>query len=191
MRNKFARWSIAPVALAASAAASAHPGHADGALAGLAHPFMGLDHLLAMVAVGVWASQMGGRAKLLVPVSFVAIMALSAGLAMAGVALPMVEGGIATSVLLLGLLIAFSVKVTPALGAGIVGLFALFHGYAHGSEMPAMGSAWQYGLGFVVATGALHAVGLGLGDSLRKQAAWVRGAGAMVAASGAWMMAMI
>lgn len=191
MRKHISRWPLALAALVSSGAAMAHPGHADGALAGLAHPFTGLDHLLAMVAVGVWAAQLDGRAKWFVPASFVALMAASAGMAMAGVQLPMVEGGIAASVLVMGLLIAFSVKMPAVLGAAMVGLFAVFHGYAHGSEMPAMSTAWQYGLGFVAATAVLHAVGLGLGAGLRRQAQWMRASGVLVAASGAWMLASL
>lgn len=191
MRNQFARVVLALLSLAGSGAALAHPGHADGAMAGLAHPLLGLDHLLAMVAVGAWAAQLGGRAKWLVPASFVTLMAASAGLAMAGVALPMVEGGIATSVLLLGLLIALSVKVPPALGATVVGLFAVFHGYAHGSEMPAMSTAWLYGVGFVASTAMLHVLGVACAGSLRARGLWLRAAGAAVAATGAWMIATI
>lgn len=191
MRNKCIRAALALVSLTVSGVALANPGHPGGAMAGLLHPLVGPDHLLAMAAVGVWAAQIGGRAKWLVPASFVALMAASAGLAMAGVALPMVESGIATSVLLLGLLIAFAVKVTPALGATIVGLFSVFHGYAHGSEMPAMSTAWQYGLGFVASTALLHALGVAAGGSLRQQGLWLRAAGAAVAASGAWMIATV
>ncbi|MES2739924.1 MAG: HupE/UreJ family protein [Pseudomonadota bacterium] len=190
MKQTYARL-LALIPLAAGSVAQAHPGHADGALAGLAHPFLGLDHLLAMVAVGVWAGQLGGRAKWLVPASFVAVMAGGAALGLAGVRLPMVEAGIATSVLLLGLLIALSVKVAPAFGATLVGLFALFHGVAHGSEMPQMSVAWQYGLGFMLATAALHGAGLGLGQRLRRQHGWLRAAGALTALSGAWMMSAL
>lgn len=171
--------------------AYAHPGHGNGYLAGIAHPLLGLDHLLAMLAVGVWASQLGGRAMWIVPASFVALMGLAAGLGMSGVALPMVEGGIATSLLLLGLLVAFSVKVSPILSATIVGLFAVFHGFAHGTELPALGAPWQYGVGFVVSTIALHGVGLLLGRRLRRQQLWLRAAGWVVAASGASMMMAI
>ena len=191
MRTKFIRWCITLMPIAFCSMAYAHPGHANGAMAGIVHPLLGLDHLLAMLAVGVWAAQLGGRAKWLVPASFVALMALAGSMGMAGIALPLVESGIATSVLLLGLLIAFSVKVTPALGAGIVGLFAVFHGYAHGVEMPLPGSSWQYGLGFVLSTAVLHGLGLLLGRGRLQQGLWLRAAGALVAASGAWMMATI
>lgn len=188
MNSKFIRWCIALMSVAFCGIANAHPGHGGGLMAGIAHPLFGLDHVLAMVAVGVWAFQLGGRAKWLVPASFVALMAVAGGVGMAGIGLPMVEIGIAASVLILGLLIAFSVRVTPAIGAGIVALFAIFHGHAHGAEMPLLGSAWQYGIGFVLATAALHGLGLALGKSLDKQNLVLRATGAMVAASGAWMM---
>jgi urease accessory protein len=191
MSNKFIRWCIALTSVAFCGIANAHPGHGGGLMAGIAHPLFGLDHLLAMVAVGVWAFQLGGRATWLVPASFMALMAGAGGAGMAGIALPMVESGIATSVLILGLLIAFSVRVTPALGAFIVALFAIFHGHAHGAEMSLLGSAWQYGIGFVVSTAALHGLGLALGKGLNKQSLLLRATGAMVATSGAWMMAGI
>lgn len=191
MRIKSIRWFIALAATAFCSIANAHPGHDGGALAGIAHPFLGLDHLLAMVAVGVWASQLGNRAKWLVPTSFVALMAVAGGMGMAGVALPMVESGIATSVLLLGLLIAFSVRVTPVLGAGIVGLFAVFHGYAHGVEMPVSGTPWLYGSGFVLSTAVLHGLGLLLGAGSNKRGVWLRASGTLVAATGVWMLTAI
>lgn len=188
MRTHFIRGSFVLIAMAFSSIAYAHPGHGDSYLAGVAHPFMGLDHLLAMLAVGVWAFQLGGRAKWLVPASFVALMAVAGALGMTGIALPMVESSIATSVLLLGLLIAFAVKMPPVLGAAIVGLFAVFHGYAHGTEMPLLATPLQYGIGFVLSTAVLHGIGLLFGQGLRKQAVWLRAAGALIAAGGVWMM---
>ena len=128
MNSKSIRWCIALMSVAFSGVANAHPGHGGGLMAGIAHPLFGLDHLLAMAAVGVWAFQLDGRAKWLVPASFVALMAVAGGVGMAGIPLPMVEIGIATSVLILGLLITFSVRVTPAIGAGI--------GYALGKFVP-------------------------------------------------------
>lgn len=191
MRTNLTRWSLVLIAMAFSGLAQAHPGHGGGYLAGFSHPFTGLDHLLAMLAVGVWAAQLGGRAKWLVPASFIACMAVAGSVGMSGIALPMVESGIATSVLLLGLLIAFSIKVPVALSASIVGLFAVFHGYAHGAEMPQLSTPWIYGIGFVLSTAALHGVGLLLGQGLHKQAIGLRALGAIIAASGAWMMMAI
>ena len=191
MRTNLTRWSLVLIAMAFSGLAQAHPGHGGGYLAGLSHPFTGLDHLLAMLGVGVWAAQLGGRAKYLVPASFIACMAVAASVGMSGIALPMVESGIATSVLLLGLLIAFSIKVPVALSASIVGLFAVLHGYAHGVEMPQLSTPWVYGIGFVLSTAVLHGLGLLLGQGLNKQTIGLRAVGAIIAASGAWMMMVI
>ena len=192
MQSNFVRWCITLTALAFSSMAYAHPGHMNNAMTGLVHPFLGIDHLLAMVAVGVWASQLGGRARWMLPASFVAIMGLSGSIGIAGVALPMVESGIATSVLLLGLLIAFSVKMKPVLGAGLIGLFAVFHGYAHGVEMPGLSTPWQYGIGFMLATAMLHGIGLLLGSGMHHQRAlWFRAIGALLIGSGTWMVATI
>ena len=188
MRTHLTRWSMALIITVFSGIAQAHPGHGGGYMAGIAHPFTGLDHVLAMLAVGIWAAQLGGRARWLVPASFVALMAVAGSAGMAGIALPLVEGGIATSVLLLGLLIAFSVKLPVALGASIVSLFAVFHGYAHGVEMPLLSAPWHYGIGFMLSTAALHGMGLLLGRGLHKQAIGLRAVGALIAASGAWMM---
>jgi urease accessory protein len=191
MYSKFIRSCIVLNAIVFCSVANAHPGHGLDIMAGVSHPFLGLDHVLAMVAVGVWACQLGGRAVWLVPASFVTLMALAGSVGMGGVALPVIESGIATSVLLLGFLIAFAVKVRPTLAAIIVALFAVFHGYSHGVEMPSLAAAWQYGLGFLLATAVLHGLGLLLGNALRERTLWVRGAGALVAASGVWMMAAI
>ncbi|WP_317205256.1 HupE/UreJ family protein [Janthinobacterium sp.] len=190
MQSKHFRY-LALASLAFCGAASAHPGHSHGALAGLMHPFLGLDHLLAMLAVGVWAAQMGGRAKWMLPTSFVVMLALGAVMAVSGWALPMVEGGIATSVLLLGALIALAVKMPVALGAAMVGVFALFHGYAHGVEMPSLSTPWQYGFGFVAASAILHCAGVVVGNSMQRQAVWLRASGAAIALTGVWMSAAV
>jgi urease accessory protein len=161
------------------------PGTGEAGLAaGFAHPLLGVDHIMAMVAVGLWASQHGGRALWLVPASFVAVMAVGAALAQVA-ALPAVELGIVGSLLVLGALVAFSARLPVAIGALIVGVFALFHGHAHGAEMPA-GSAALFGLGFVAATALLHGLGVAAGLYWRSTAAgWlVRAGGAAVAATG-------
>jgi urease accessory protein len=186
MNSKTIRWCIALISMASCGIASAHPGHGSSLMAGMAHPLFGLDHLLAMVAVGAWAFQMGGRATWLVPATFIGLMALAGAAGMAGIVLPQVEAGIASSVLVLGLLIAFAVKIKPAGAAALVALFAIFHGHAHGVEMPALGTAWQYAIGFIVATAALHGIGLVLAKGLDNR--WLRATGAITAASGAWMM---
>jgi urease accessory protein len=188
MYAKTYRW-LGLAALAVAGVAQAHPGHAEGAMAGLMHPFMGWDHLLAMFAVGVWAAQLGGRAQWMLPLSFVACLTVGAGMASGGMAMPMVEGGIAASVLLLGVLIAMAVAVPSALGAAMVGLFALFHGYAHGMEMPSMSSPWQYAAGFVASSMLLHVMGVGFGAALRRRELWLRAAGAVVLMAGGGMTA--
>ena len=189
MRTNIKRWSFALVVMAFSGLAQAHPGHGDGYLAGIAHPFMGLDHVLAMLAVGVWAAQLGGHAKWFVPASFIACMAVAASVGWSGIAFPMVEIGIAISVVLLGLLIAFSIKLPVALSASIVGFFAVFHGYAHGAEMPLLSTPWLYGIGFVLSTAALHGLGLLLGPRLHKPMGWLRAKAVRMVASDAWMAA--
>jgi urease accessory protein len=150
--------------IAAPTVASAHPGHEGaGFVHGLLHPLGGVDHILAMVAVGLFAVQLGGRALWLVPASFVAVMA-AAGLAgMAGIEIPGVEAGIALSVLVLGAVIALRIDMPLAAAMGLVGFFAIFHGHAHGAEMPETASGLAYGMGFVAATAALHALGIAAG----------------------------
>lgn len=165
--------------------AYAHPGEAGGLAHGLAHPFSGLDHLCAMVAVGLWAAQMGGRAAWLVPLSFVVVMALGGLLGMAAVALPFAETGIVMSLLVLGLLVAAAIRLPLALSAGIVGVFALFHGYAHGTEMSPGASAFAYALGFMAASALLHLSGFTFG--LLARARLLRFAGAAVAMTGGYL----
>ena len=145
--------------------AAAHPGHegTPGFVHGFLHPLGGLDHILAMVAVGLFAARLGGRALWLVPASFVVAMAAAGVAGMAGFALPYVEAGIALSILVLGAAIALETTMPVAAAMGLVALFAVFHGHAHGAEMPETMSGLAYGAGFVAATAALHALGIGLG----------------------------
>lgn len=183
---------IATVILAAAlpGVAAAHTGLGDigGFASGFAHPLLGADHLLAMLAVGVWARQQGGRAVWAIPTAFVAAMLLGGALALNGVGLPFVEQGIAVSVVLMGLVVATALRLPTVVGAGLVGLFAIFHGHAHGSEMPLAASAAGYAAGFVVATALLHGLGVLAADLGRRgPALLVRAAGACVALSGAWM----
>jgi urease accessory protein len=169
-------------------AAQAHtPGAIGAGLAeGFAHPMFGLDHVLAMVAVGLWAAQLGGRAVWQVPLSFMAMMAVGGAAGLAGFDLPAIEIGILGSLLALGALVATAARLPTGLGAALVGFFAFFHGFAHGAEMPEAASAALYALGFVAATGLLHGIGVVLGLSLQSRtAAWiVRAGGAGVAATG-------
>ena len=160
---------IALILALSSLPAEAHTGigAASGLLAGLSHPFAGLDHLLAMSAVGLWAASLGGRAMWAVPAAFVAAMAVG-GLGAGGMAFPAVELMIGLSVVALGALVALKIKVPAAAGMAIVAAFALAHGHAHGSEMPATASALAYGVGFIAATTILHGVGMGLGLTLQR-----------------------
>jgi urease accessory protein len=145
--------------------AQAHPGHrgVSGFAEGLGHPFNGLDHLLAMIAVGLWAAQLGGRSVWIVPVAFVGMTTVGGALGWSGVPLPFVEAGVLASVVTLGLLIATASRWPLAACATLVGLFALFHGHAHGAEIPDAASRLTYGLGFVAATACLHSIGVGAG----------------------------
>ncbi|WP_426227182.1 HupE/UreJ family protein [Pararhizobium sp. DWP3-4] len=154
---------------AASFAASTVPAfaHLDPAehgslMAGFTHPLSGLDHILVMLAVGLWAAQIGGRALWVVPCAFVGTMAFGFALAMAGIHLPFVEPAILASVVALGLLVAMAVRMETAACAAVVGVFALFHGYAHGGELGSAG-ALPFSAGFVMATALLHIAGMGLG----------------------------
>jgi urease accessory protein len=159
---------------------------AGGLASGLLHPISGLDHVVAMVAVGLWGAQLGMPAIWLLPVTFPIVMALGGMLGLFGVHLPGVEVGIALSAIVLGVLVLLEVRPPLWLGAVIVGAFALFHGHAHGAELPAGATALLYSLGFVVATGCLHAVGIGIGLLHRWFAGRIaiRAAGAGVAAAG-------
>ena len=149
--------------------ASAHPGlagHMHGFAHGFSHPFGGIDHVLAMVAVGLFAAHLGGRAMWLVPLSFVSVMTFAGVAGVAGVAFPFAEIGIVLSVVVLGLAVAFQLNIPTLVAASLAGFFAVFHGYAHGAEMPASTSGLFYGLGFVCATVLLHATGVGLGVAI-------------------------
>ncbi len=161
-------------------------GRAEGLLAGLRHPVSGLDHVLAMVSVGLWGAQLGAPAVWLLPVTFPVVMAFGGMLGLAGVALPGVEVGIALSAILLGLAVLAAWRPAPWAAATIVGFFAVFHGNAHGTELPPGASGLAYSMGFVAATGTLHAVGIGIGVIHRW--GWgrmaLRAAGAFVAAAG-------
>jgi urease accessory protein len=148
---------------------------------GFAHPMLGLDHLLAMIAIGVWTAQRGGRALWAVPATFVAVMVLGGLVALSGWVLPHVETGISLSVLVLGLLIAFQRNWKVEAGMAVAAVFALFHGYAHGLEMPETASPLLFAAGFVLATGLLHGVGI-LGGRMGQKR--VRAAGVLIAAMG-------
>jgi urease accessory protein len=162
------RLTIAAALTLVPTAALAHPGLGDahGFAHGLAHPLGGLDHLLAMVTVGIFAWQLGGRALWLVPGAFVLAMAGGGALAAQGIAVPLVELGIALSVVVLGAIVALGVKAPLAIAMALVGFFAIFHGQAHATEMPLGASPGAYAAGFVLATALLHVAGIALGVAI-------------------------
>jgi len=183
-----ARWLLAGLLLALALPALAHEqqGQAAGFLNGLRHPASGLDHVLAMITVGLWGAQLGPPAVWLLPVTFPMVMALGGFLGLLGVSLPGVEIGIALSAILLGFMVAREARPPLWVAVALVGLFAIFHGHAHGTELPSGESALLYSMGFVVATGCLHAIGIGIGAVHRWSAGRIglRIAGAAVAVAG-------
>ena len=179
-------------ALAAPSSAWAHiqAGEAAGFVSGLHHPISGWDHVLAMVAVGLWGAQLGAPAIWLLPVIFPMVMALGGMVGLLGIKLPGVEIGIALSALVLGTMVLAQKRPPLAVAAVIVGVFAIFHGHAHGTELPAGQSGLLYSMGFVMATGCLHGVGIGIGLIHRWAAgrAILRLAGATVAVAGIYFL---
>ncbi len=161
-------------------------GQAAGWAHGMLHPFTGLDHLCAMIAVGLWAQQLGGRAVWLVPLTFVSVMASGGLLGMNAIELPFIEGGILASMLVLGVLIAAAIRLPLIASLTLVGFFALFHGYAHGAEMPRGASGLSYALSFMLSTAALHLTGIGMATLLAKtgRVQWLRLAGASIVLTG-------
>lgn len=154
--------------LPVSALAHTGAGQSTGFSVGFIHPAGGTDHLLAMLAVGLWAAQMGGRAAWAVPGAFVGMMIAGGVLGMSGVHVPYLEAGILVSVLVLGVLVAGAFKLPLAIGGMLAGIFAVFHGHAHGAEMPIAVGAVSYSAGFALATALLHAAGILAGTGLRK-----------------------
>lgn len=192
--HKLASLLVGALALAPTAA-FAHTGIGLAAdhVHGFMHPLGGLDHILAMVAAGIFAYQLGGRALWAVPVTFVLVMAVAGGLGMAGMPLPFVESGIALSVIVLGAIVALGMKAPVAIAMGIAGLFAIFHGYAHGAELPSNASGLGYAFGFMLATALLHAAGIGLGHAVGRVGesygkSVYRVAGAVVAIAGVGLL---
>jgi urease accessory protein len=162
---RLAQGAIAWVLLVGAFPALAHEqqGQAAGFLNGFRHPISGLDHVLAMLAVGLWGAQLGPPAIWLLPVTFPVVMALGGFLGLLGVPLPGVEIAIALSAVMLGVLVAREARPPLWLAAVVVGFFAVFHGHAHGTELPTGESALLYSIGFVLATGSLHLTGIGIG----------------------------
>lgn len=168
------------------AAAHTEVGVPGGLLSGFLHPLTGLDHLVAMVAVGLWGAQLGKPGIWVLPICFPVVMALGGVLGILGVPLPATELVVALSALVLGFAVALALRVPFWAAAVVVGVFAIFHGYAHGSEMPGASNALAYSLGFVVATGLLHALGVLTGTLTRWPAGAqaVRALGAAIAGLG-------
>lgn len=197
--SMLARRAALTLLLIVPAAAFAHPGHieyylghdlADSLLAGLQHPFTGLDHLCAMTVLGVW-SAMTARRAWLAPLAFALVLLMGALLGLAGMPLPGVEPMIAASLLALGLLTATRTRLPEAAGVMLAALFALFHGHAHGAELPDGAVAWTYIGGFMAATVTLHCIGIGLGLALRKTHGWIgRLLGGGVALYGVFLLAL-
>jgi urease accessory protein len=176
--------------MASPAWAHVEKGAASGFLAGLHHPISGWDHILAMIAVGLWGAQLGAPAIWLLPVTFPMVMAFGGFLGLIGIPLPGVEIGIALSAIALGLMVATEARPPLAVAAALVAIFAVFHGHAHGTELPENQSGMLYSIGFVIATGCLHAIGIALGLVHR----WplgqrlVRAAGAGIALAGVYFL---
>lgn len=165
-------------------------GLAGGFISGVKHPVLGVDHLLAMFSVGLWGAFLGRPLILALPVLFPAVMVGGGLLGIAGASMPPVEIGIALSVILLGVAIAAAYRAPVWLACALVGVFGLFHGYAHGQELPAAADPAAYGLGFVLATGALHVAGVGVGLASERPVGRVaaRALGAGIAAAGAYFL---
>jgi urease accessory protein len=184
---------LAPLLLAPNSAI-AHEGSSlpyGSFIAGLAHPVLGVDHFLAMVSVGILSAQIGGRAIWTVPTTFVSVMAVGGLLGWLNVGLTSIELGIAFSVLTLGIAIAADRKLPVLVAMGFVAIFAIFHGYAHGAEMPTVANPVRYALGFMTGTALLHIAGLLVGDISQHYArgkVLLRVAGAAIAGVGTWFL---
>ena len=178
-----------------SAATLAHAevGVGGGLVSGLLHPIFGLDHLLAMIAVGLWGAQLGRPAIYLLPITFPMVMALGGLLGIAGMSLPFIEVGIALSALALGAMVAANMRPPLWIAATLVGLFAVFHGHAHGTEMPGAANPLAYGIGFVISTGLLHLAGILIGLLIHWPigALVIRMCGAVISGFGVFFMASI
>jgi urease accessory protein len=192
LKSTHAWLGVAALWVVSAPAALAHTGaNAGGFGSGFKHPWSGLDHIAAMVAVGLWGAQLGQPAIWLLPVTFPLVMAMGGFMGLVGIPLPGVELGIAASALLLGIMVAGEVKpknlVWPAV---LVGAFGLFHGHAHGTELPAGENGLFYSVGFVIATGTLHACGIGIGEIHRWAAGKkvLRAAGGVIALGGGWFL---
>lgn len=165
-------------------------GQAAGFFTGLQHPWSGLDHVLAMIAVGLWGAQLGSPALWMLPIAFPMMMAVGAMMGLIGIPIPGVEIGIALSAILLGTMILAEVRPKLAIAIALVGFFAIFHGHAHGTELPEGQSGLLYSMGFVIATGCLHGLGvlLGLANRLPAGRLALRAAGTFIACMGIFFL---
>ena len=188
-----AQWAAFAYLLVSPALVFAHVGQGDvsgGFLAGLEHPVMGLDHVVAMVAVGIWGAQLPAPAIWVLPVTFPLVMSFGGVLGGLAVPIPGIEIGIAASAIVLGAMVAFAARPPLWVAAVIVGIFAIFHGYAHGAELPESANAISYAMGFVVATGSLHALGILIGVINKWQAGakCLRAGGVLIALCGIYFL---
>lgn len=165
-------------------------GQAAGFITGLEHPWSGLDHVLAMIAVGLWGAQLGNPAIWLLPITFPLVMSFGALMGLLGIPLPGIEIGIAVSAIVLGIMVLGEARPALAVAGILVGFFAVFHGHAHGTELPAGQSGLLYSMGFVIATGCLHGLGITMGLIHRWPAGRLalRGSGALIAAMGVFFL---
>lgn len=178
------------VGLVLSNVVHAHIGvHADGSFeTGLLHPFSGMDHMLAMIAVGLWAAQSGGRNLVMMPAAFMLAMALGAAVGVSGGYLPLADAAVALSVVILGVFLALAVRGAWQWTAPLIAVFALFHGYAHGTEVPQFADPARYFVGVLLATGALHACGIAAAYTLSTRATVLRAGGAAISLAGLWLV---
>lgn len=194
INNRYRSCIVAVVALCTPTLLLAHDGASlpyGSFIGGLSHPVLGIDHFLAMVSVGILSAQIGGRAIWTVPATFVGVMAFGGVLGYVDVGLSAIEIGIAISVLALGIAIAADRKLPLSLAMTAVGFFAIFHGYAHGAEMPTVANSVTYAAGFLTGTAALHLFGVLLGDIARRNVhgnTVLRLSGGLIAASGTFFL---
>ncbi|MBK8175660.1 MAG: HupE/UreJ family protein [Rhodospirillales bacterium] len=192
MRNRWLAlvWGVIVLLAAQPAFAHQQAGVAGGFVSGFSHPLFGPDHLVAMVAVGLWGAQLGRPGIWVLPITFPLVMAVGGLLGVTGVPLPAVEIVIALSAIVLGLVVALRVRAPFWIAAILAGIFAIFHGYAHGQELPAAANPVAYGVGFVLATGLLHLLGIAIGTLI----AWpmgerlVRACGLVIAIVGSYFL---
>jgi urease accessory protein len=192
-RDPVSRWAPLLFVMAfwaQSAQAHINKGEAIGFLSGMRHPISGLDHVLAMIGVGLWGAQLGAPAIWVLPVAFPMVMALGGMMGLLGIPLPGIEYGIAASMILLGAAVLFEFKPPLWVAALLVAFFAIFHGHAHGTELPPGQNGLLYSMGFVMATGCLHGVGISIG--LVHRWTWgqlfLRLAGAFILSMGAFFL---